>query len=170
MVPKQWLDKFSEMVKKYRYAIIILLIGLLLMALPNFGKGIQTIEKKADSDGASTVEVLEYKLSLLLSKVEGAGDVEVILTVAAGEETIYQTNDDYTNTDTSTGSKVNTVTVTNSSRDQIGLVKQVKSAIYKGAIVVCRGADDPSVRLALVDAVSRVTGLGANCISVLKMK
>jgi stage III sporulation protein AG len=39
-----------------------------------------------------------------------------------------------------------------------------------GAIVLCQGADVPSVRLAIVDAVSKVTGLVANQISVLKMK
>jgi len=170
MVPKQWLDRFTEIVKKYRYAIIILLIGLLLMMFPNVGGSKKSTKVEADTIGPSSVEALEHKLSQLLSKVEGAGDVEVILTIAAGEETIYQTNDDYTDSDTSSSSNVNTVTVTSSNRDQTGLVKQVINATYKGAIVVCRGADDPSLRLALVGAVSKITGLGANCISVLKMK
>ena len=170
MVPKQWINKFTEILKKYRYALIVLLIGLLLMALPSVSRGINTSEMDSDISSASPAENLEQKLSQLLSKVEGAGDVEVILTIAAGEETIYQTNDDHTDSGDSTSSKVNTVTVTDSNRDQTGLVKQVKNEIYKGAIIVCHGANVPSVRLALVDAVSRITGLGANCISVLKMK
>lgn len=169
MVPKHWISKISEILKRYRYALIVLLIGLLLMLLPSIGGEAKT-ENKSDVSSVSTGVTLEQKLSQLLSKVEGAGDVEVILTIAAGEETVYQTNDDQTNSDTSTSSKVTTVTVTDSDRDQTGLVKQVKNEIYKGAIIVCRGADDPSIRLALVDAVSRITGLGANCISVLKMK
>ena len=170
MVPKQWVEKLTEILKRYRYAIIILLIGLLLMVLPNSGRNVKASGTELNAECRSPEEVLEQKLSLILSKVEGAGDVEVILTIAAGEETIFQTNDDYTDSDTASSSKVNTVTVTNSNRDQTGLVKQVKNAIYKGAIVVCHGADDPSVHLALVDAISRITGLGANCISVLKMK
>jgi stage III sporulation protein AG len=36
--------------------------------------------------------------------------------------------------------------------------------------VVCQGADDPVVKLLIVDAVSKVTGLGADKISVMKMK
>jgi stage III sporulation protein AG len=39
-----------------------------------------------------------------------------------------------------------------------------------GAIVVCQGGDQPTVRLAILDAVSKVTGLGADKISILKMK
>lgn len=35
--------------------------------------------------------------------------------------------------------------------------------------MVCQGADNAAVRLAIVEAVSKVTGLGANRISVLKM-
>jgi stage III sporulation protein AG len=39
-----------------------------------------------------------------------------------------------------------------------------------GAVVIAQGADDPSIKLAIVDAVTKATGLGANKISVLKMK
>jgi stage III sporulation protein AG len=36
--------------------------------------------------------------------------------------------------------------------------------------VICQGAADPAVRLAVVEAVADATGLGADRISVLKMK
>lgn len=170
MVVKQWINKFANILKKYRYALIVLLIGLILMAIPGVSERAETVSNEILETGTSPVELLEQKLSSLLSKVEGAGDVEVILTIAAGEEIIYQTNDDHADSDTSSSSNTNTVTVTDSNRNQTGLIKQVKTEIYQGAIVVCRGADDPSVRLAIVDAVARITGLGTNCISVLKMK
>jgi stage III sporulation protein AG len=41
---------------------------------------------------------------------------------------------------------------------------------YLGAVVVCRGADNAAVRLQIVEAVSVFTGLGADKISVNKMK
>ena len=167
---KKWTDKFGDVLKKYRYALLVLLIGLLLMAVPNVGKGNSVATDGENKTGISSVETLEEKLSSLLSKVEGAGDVEVVLTIAAGEEIVYQTDDDHSNSDSSSSINTNTVTVTDSDRNQTGLIKQVKTEIYQGAIVVCHGADDPSVRLAIVDAISRITGLGANCISILKMK
>ena len=169
MDTKQWINKISEILKKYRYALIILFIGLVLMMLPGINTTSCTTDKAVETE-ISSVQLLEQKLSSLLTKVDGAGEVEVVLTISAGEEIIYQTNDDRSNSDTSTSLNINTVTVTDASRNQTGLIKQVKTEIYQGAIVVCRGADNPSVRLAIVDAISRVTGLGANCISILKMK
>ena len=113
---------------------------------------------------------LEEQLANILAKVSGAGEVKVMLSLAAGEETLYQTDvDQQTQTD-STSSKRNTVTVTDSQRNESGLVRQVLPPAYMGAIIVCEGADAPSVRLAIIEAVSDVTGLGADKISVLKMK
>lgn len=164
------INKISDSLKKYRYALIILLIGLILMAVPSMDRKEETVSKKDIETTKSSVEMLEEKLSALLSKVQGAGDVEVVLTIAAGEEVVYQTNDDSSQSDTSTSQNTNTVTITDAERNQTGLIRQVKSEVYQGAIIVCRGADDPTVRLAIVDAVSRITGLGSNCISILKMK
>lgn len=164
------INKLSDAFKKYRYALIVLLIGLILMVVPSVNRNEDTASKKYIETTKSSVEILEDKLSALLSKVQGAGDVEVILTIAAGEEVIYQTNDDNSKSDTSTSQNINTVTITDAERNQTGLIKQVRSEVYQGAIVVCRGADDPTVRLVIVDAVCRITGLGSNCISILKMK
>jgi len=42
--------------------------------------------------------------------------------------------------------------------------------LYRGAVVVCQGGDNASVRLAVVEAVSNATGLTSDRITVLKMK
>ena len=42
--------------------------------------------------------------------------------------------------------------------------------VYQGAVVVCEGAERAAVRLAIVEAVSSLTGLGSDKISVIKMK
>ena len=170
MVISQLQTKLIEFLKKYRYVLIILLIGLILMLMPNKNGNNNINTNEISEVKRSPDDMIEKRLSELLSKVEGAGDVEVMLTVAAGEEIIYQTNEDHSESDTTTDFNIDTVMITDSNRNQTGLVKQVKSEVYQGAVIVCNGADDPSVRLAIVDAVSRVTGLGANCISVLKMK
>ena len=41
---------------------------------------------------------------------------------------------------------------------------------YQGALVVAQGGDDPQVRLALSEAVSALTGLGMDKISICKGK
>ena len=55
-------------------------------------------------------------------------------------------------------------------RTETGLVRQTLEPIYRGAVVLCDGADQSGVRLAIVNAVSSVTGLGADRICVLKRK
>ena len=156
-----------QAIKKYRYAILVLMVGLILMIFPfgNAGSG-QTLpaEETKPMQNVSVSEELEEVLSL----VEGAGKVKVFLTVAAGEKTIYQTDMDQTVSDG--GIRTETVIITNSDRGQSGLIQQINPVTYMGAIIVCQGADMAQVRLNIVEAVSRVTGLGTNQISVLKMK
>ena len=161
-------SKILDTVKKYRYAAIIVLIGVVLMLFPtntDKAKNIQPIISEQPQ-----VSTLEDRLSQLLSTVSGAGNVKVILTLSSGEETLYQTNEDiHTQKDDST-SKTSTVTVTDAQRNESGLIRQINPPMYRGAVIVCQGADNAAVRLALVEAVGKVTGLGADKISVLKMK
>lgn len=159
--------ELSAQIVKYKYPIIVLVIGLLLMTIPSF----QSRDKPESTvQVAEESQTLEAHISNVLSMVDGAGQVEVLLTKAKGEETIYQTDVNDTTGSESGSTNVKTVTVTDSQRDQSGLVRQVIPATYQGAIIVCQGADIPTVKYAIVDSVSKITGLGVNQISVLKMK
>ena len=160
--------KLVKGITKYKYAILVLMIGLVLMLLPGMSNQ-KAVVKPLDEELCNE-PTLEQRLSEALSSVRGAGQVEVILAKATGEEVIYQTNQDSSVADSNEQKKINTVTITDSNRNQSGLVRQVNPAQYRGAVVLCQGADDPVVCLAIVDAVSKATGLGANKISVLKMK
>lgn len=103
---------------------------------------------------------METRLETILCRIDGAGQVAVMLTEATGEEILYQTDDQGTDT----------VLVTDSDRSEKGLVRSRQPPVYRGAIVVCTGADSAAVRLAVVEAVSNVTGLGSDKITVLKME
>ena len=153
-------------VKKYRYVVLVLAVGLFLMWLPpseEAAEAVAEVQTETPSDP-------EAELEEILSQIDGAGKVKVLLTQATGEETIYQTDDDITVSDTSSTTKHDTVIVSDSGRTEGGLVRTVNPPTYLGAIVVCQGAERPSVCLAIVEAVSNATGLGTDRISVLKMK
>ncbi len=161
--------KIVAFLKKYRYVILIFAIGFILMTLPaDTGKSIN--KEQTQKEVTMAKESLEDRLSAVLSNVAGAGEVQVVLTVAAGEEILFQTDNDIANNGDSDNSRLSTVIITDADRCENGLIRQVIPARYQGAIVVCHGADDSSVRLEIVEAVARVTGLGTNRISVLKMK
>lgn len=160
--------KASEAIRKYKFVAIILLVGVGLMLLPTGSKRNKTgtSGNEKNISGESINDALED----ILSKIDGAGDVRVYLSIAAGEETVYQTDKDSTASESSNTTKNDTIIVTDSERNQSGLIKQVIPPRYQGAIVLCDGADSASVRLAIVDAVSKATGLSYDHISVLKMK
>ena len=164
---KAVLRKFADFIRKNRYIALILLLGLILMCVPTKRENnVATEEQKQVLNEVS----VEEKLSQILTQVDGAGEVQVFLTFASGEEIIYQTNDTLSRNGESTDSQSNTVTITDAKRNEQGLIRQTKPPVYQGAIVVCKGADSSSVRLAIMDAVSKATGLGLNKISVMKMK
>lgn len=157
--------KLTDQLKKYRYAILILMIGIVLMLLPE-----RDGEKDAPQAVTETKEIhqisVSEELEKILSGIQGVGDVQVMLTVRNGEETLYQFNSELTDT----SSKYTTVVITESGKKETGLIRQVNPPTYLGAIVICQGGDDPVVKLAVTEAVADITGLRTDCISVLKMK
>ena len=159
--------KFQNLFQKYKYVALVLAVGVVLM-LPTTGK--QTKTETALTIEEDNILSVEIRLTQILQQVNGAGEVQVLLTEAFGEEIVYQTNDDISQSDTSSSSRGDTVTVTDGERNEKGLIRQKNPPQYLGAVVVCQGGDQPTVRLAIIDAVSKVTGLGADKISVLKMK
>lgn len=160
-------ESITAFFRKYRYALLILLIGLVLMWLPEGESAEQ--ELTVTEEAEKTVE-LEQRLEEILSQIEGAGKVSVLLTVRSGESVVYQTDEDSNVTADSSDMKLDTVIITDSDRAEQGLIRQVNPPVYLGAVVVCQGANSAAVKLAIVEAVSNATGLGADKITVLKMK
>ena len=160
-------DKILPFLQKYKYVALVLAIGIVLMLLPS---NKDSVPEPVITLQEGSILSVEERLSNILREVKGAGDVLVLLTEASGEEIIYQTNDDISQSDTTSSTRSDTVTVTDSQRNEQGLIRQQNPPKYLGAIVVCQGGDQSTVRLAMIDAISKVTGLGADKISVLKMK
>ena len=159
--------KILDFLKKYRFVVLILTIGIVLMVLPT-GKKEETAQPAFTQK--ATVEDPTRELTQILSQIQGAGKVQLLLTKGSGERTVYQTDEDRDTSDQNQSVRVETVIVTDKDRTQQGLIQQILAPEYRGAIVVCQGADNAAVRLAIIEAVSDATGLGTDRISVLKMK
>ena len=161
-------QKFQLAVGKYKYALIILIIGVLILLIP--GRSTQATQADAKTEEKSTIQTLDVAaLADILQQVTGAGKVRVFLSVASGERTVYQTNSDFSTGKEEGSSKVETVIITDSQRNESGLIQQVNPPAYLGAIVLCEGADDPVVKLTITQAVAKITGLSTDGICVLKM-
>ena len=153
---------------RYKYVLVVIAVGIVLLLWP-------TGERKQNAGTAGAagawetfdLEELEEKLSRTLSKVEGAGEVTVTLTVKSGMEQVLAS--DRTTSVSERGSSVEEETVlvnTGSGQDTVLLTR--KYPTFQGALVVCQGGDSAEVRLMLTRAVSALTGLGADRITVCK--
>ena len=166
--------KTAQAVKAYRYVLLVLFIGIVLMRLPtgNTKTNVQQAvpQSAQQSPQSATQTGLEESLSQILSKMEGAGKVQVLLTEAEGENILYQTDVTKSQTDSTNDQRQQTVLISGQDRSESGLIRQIEPPVYLGAIVLCQGADSASVRLAITQAVSDATGLSTDKISVLKMK
>ncbi len=155
-------EEIRAFFKKSRAAALVLLCGIVLMCLPGGKKDTQAAQP------AETVheQTMEEALEEILSQVAGAGSVRVLLSGQTSETTHFQTDD----TQDGESLRRETVLTTGDNRVQTALVRQTEAPTYRGAVVVCQGADSPAVRLAVVEAVAAATGLTTNRITVLKMK
>lgn len=161
--------KVTAFLRKYRIALAVLLLGLALMVFPTSRPSKQAEEAPAPPQTQSLPSASE-DLAQILSQISGVGKVQVYLTLDAGAQTLYQEDETISGGENSSSVRRETVIIADSNRAQSGLIRQTIPPVYRGAIIVCQGADKAQVRLDVVDAVSKATGLGTDRITVLKMK
>lgn len=151
------MDILKKAITKYRWALLVAAVGVLLMLLPTSSEAEPQESEIIQEETVSLAQELEE----ILSKIDGVGQVKVLLSIAEGERTIYQYDE---------GTGLDTVIITDENRAQTPVVQQVLPPVYQGAVIVCQGAGSASVKLMVVEAVAAVTGLRSDQISVLKMK
>ena len=127
---------------RYRLVWLVILAGLILLLLPTGEKEGEAREETEQTQSA----------------------FDLAATVANGPRQILAENVDR---DGSQGEeKTETVVLSRGSGSQETVTVQEIYPRYQGALLVCAGGDDPTVRLQLTEAMSALTGLGADKISI----
>lgn len=178
---KESLKRLGKRLKPFKFPLLVLLLGLVLLAIPTRSESSGQNEPETEEPVSQTqlseeisLESLESRLSAILSQAEGAGRVQVMLQYAAGPKTVYQTDSSQEVATDAEGKEtkveVQTVLASQNGSGEIPVTVQTIAPTFQGALVIAEGADSSSVRLDLVNAVSSLTGLGADKITVIKMK
>ncbi len=169
-----WPDtaRLKDFLSQYKYIFLVAAAGVLLLLWPAGGQ--RDAHQEEPAEGSAGVqeefdlEELEEKLSAVLSQVEGAGQVTVALTLKSGMERVLASDRETSADPDGRGSwTTETVILDGDGREETVLISQ-NYPTFQGAVVVCRGGADPQVRLLLTQAVSALTGLGADRITVCK--
>ena len=154
--------------KKYRFVILIILVGVILMLLPT-GKKTQTEKKTAPATEEDfSLEVVEEKMTDTLSHIQGVGKIRVMLTLKSGSQLHLAEDISQSDKENDTRYDSETVTINRGSGNQEVIVTNQIYPTYQGAVIVCQGAEQSSVRLAITEAVSALTGLSTDKISIVK--
>lgn len=169
--------------KKLQY-LAILLVVIVILAIYFTSAG-SPVSQEPVSQAATVSETVpssvEEKLQETLSKIEGAGLVQVMITYESSAEIVPAISVD-TQTSTTTdereggssttkseNSQSEVVTVNGSSGNN-ALVLKENSPPVKGVIVVAEGADDIGVKLSLLSAVKTILNISPDQVDVYKMQ
>lgn len=164
-----------EKLKERKTAVITALgvVGLLLImisnVLPDKEQPSTPVSEISDSvtDNESYRIETENRLRDFLKKIEGAGDVEVYLTVGSGEHYIYATEEKKVKTDNKTEEE-NKYVIFGSTKEP--LVETIESPEITGAVIACTGGGSPAVEEQIYKAVATALGISTSKIYVTKMK
>ncbi|HIR51524.1 MAG TPA: stage III sporulation protein AG [Candidatus Avoscillospira avicola] len=161
-----WLREKLRKVEAYKYPLLVLLLGAGLLLLPREGGAQPTAAPETAAATAEEPAALEAKLENLLSQMEGAGAVQVVLTLEKSASYTYQTD-----RETRDGEeRRETVLVSDGAGGEAPVTQETAYPVYQGAVVACQGADSAQVRLDIVRAVASLTGLSSDRITVIKLK
>ena len=164
-------QKALQGIKKYKYVLLTALLGVLLLLLPQN-------EKAADSGSATPSaenfdrEALQNEMETILSSLDGVGKLSLMLTVEGGGA--YELAQDETASLKARGEKVDEQTrktetvVLGSGTSAEVVVTHSRYPRFVGALIVCEGGDRADVQLKVTQAVSALTGLSSERISVVK--
>ena len=124
--------------------IIIGVLGVLLIFISSFTGVSAGQESGSDYSVAQYRTDLQDSLSEMLTRIEGVGDVCVLLTIENSVEGVYLEN--------------------NSTK-----TKEIEPVI-RGVIVACGGGDDPVVSSRVLDAVTKALNISSAKVSVTKLQ
>ena len=165
-------QKVLDKLKKGKYVLIVVLLGLVLILWPQ-EKEAEVVDNQQMQDDFS-IEQEEKKIADALSEIDGAGDVNVVLTLQVSTQNVLAEDTQTSTQEDSDGktseTSVTTVIVSPKSSQQQAVVLQRIYPEYRGALIVAQGADDPAIKLAITQAVAGLTGLSSDKITVVKMK
>ena len=166
-------QKALQGIKKYKYVLLTALLGVLLLLLPQNEKAAATqAPRRRPPRKISTARRCKTRWRIILSSLDGVGKLSLMLTVEGGGA--YELAQDETASLKARGEEVDeqtrkteTVVLGGGTSAEV-VVTHSRYPRFVGALVVCEGGDRADVQLKVTQAVSALTGLSSERISVVK--
>lgn len=154
---------------KYKFAALVTLIGAVLLLWPSGSGSTGRNSGQSGTDAPETADI-QREMEDILSKIAGVGQVQVMLTLEnGGERQLAQDGElSYSGSpqEPEDYSRRWETVITSDSGEDAPVVTRQTYPVYRGALVVCQGGDRAEVRLAVTEAVTALTGLSADRVTV----
>lgn len=174
MEKDKWKGLFRPENKKMRNNILMaLFLGiLLLVAGRSFSdtNEVATVSQDPAGELFVTDRETERRMAEILSKMEGAGQVDVMLTYRQSEEKTIAQNETREENGESLRTEQTAILLENSDGATSPLVLTEASPVVEGVVIAAQGADSPAVSAALNQAAQALLDVPAHKIAVIKMK
>lgn len=170
--------KKIKSVKLSKKNIYLIVSGVLVLVLLLAGNGSETEDEcyyATDSSqfSAQYIKSTEKELASIIRRIEGAGEVKVMLTLESCYENVYAKSyeTDEQNDKEMQEKRFNEeyVIVKNGSGVEQCLVIKVFEPKVKGVAVICQGGDNVGVRKAITETVCALFDISSASVSVTKM-
>lgn len=191
------IDKCRDFFKNKNNLIVVVLVGILLMVIALPAKKRENgVENRTNTENTEETEInntryltdeedyverMERRLEEALSRLDGAGEVKVMITLRASSEVVVEKDatDSLSETreeDGEGGSRLvrvedteeATVYISESGRSSPYVVKTLTPQV-EGVIVLAEGAGEGNVSMEILDAVRVIFGIEAHRIKVMKL-
>lgn len=162
------IKKATEFFRQYKWILLILFAGIALLLIPGKEKDKTVRISPAEAELPFDLNELETRMERVLGEIDGIGELSLILTLKSGVEEIYAADREYAEDGEEYTEKTTTVFRSGTGNTKEPVVLRRDYPIFQGALVVCDGGENPEVRLLITKAVSALTGLGADKITVCK--
>ena len=150
--------------------ILFLVLGIVLMLLPGGNAEAEPTAGSPDAEAFDRAAVQE-EMENILRAIDGVGELRLMLTVDSGtkRELAQDTTAERSGSEDMKRKSEAVVIGTGSGTQEVVVTNRVYPR-YVGALVVCEGGGSAGVRLAVTQAVSALTALPSDKITVLQGK
>lgn len=179
----KWQAILKKQSKTGKLFLAFLGAGMLFLFIANLGgeksAGVQNnspVQNEAVSE-QEYLRQLEASLSDILSSIEGVGEVKLMISLEAAGEQLYAQTEKSDETQTQTGensystrsSLENEYVLVDTENGRGALLTGSTLPVVQGVVVVCTGADSPSVAMNVTEVICVALGITSNRVCIKKI-
>ena len=127
----------AQLLRKYRIPLLVFLLGVVLALVPGRTKKAEAQQLTTETaDTVFDLSAVQKQMEALLSAIDGAGRVRLMLTLSSGERVVYQTDSRTVTASGSTTQETETVFRQSGGSEKEPAVQSVVYPQYQGALVI----------------------------------